>query len=166
MLIELPAVWIVVLNVAGWPILQVALAWSFTRMPATWFASVPAQAWEDGGRFYERIIAIRSWKRLLPDAARWFAGGFGKGTLASADPEYLQRFLRETRRGEMCHWTAIFCAPSFFLWNPWWGDLIIVAYALAANLPCILTQRYNRARMSRLLSRSWPGANAAGKKSH
>jgi glycosyl-4,4'-diaponeurosporenoate acyltransferase len=45
------------------------------------------------------------------------------------------------------------CAPVFFLWNPWWSDLIIVAYALTANLPCILAQRYNRARFQRLLTR-------------
>ena len=42
----------------------------------------------------------------------------------------------------------------FFLWNPWWGDLIIVAYAVAANLPCIFAQRYNRSRLTRLLGRA------------
>mgnify|MGYP003343114664 CR=1 FL=1 len=46
------------------------------------------------------------------------------------------------RSGELCHWSALVCAPLFFLWNPWWGDLIVVGYALAANLPCILVQRY------------------------
>ena len=45
------------------------------------------------------------------------------------------------------------CTAVFFLWNPWWGDLIIVAYALAANLPCILAQRYNRARFQKLLAK-------------
>ena len=40
---------------------------------------------------------------------------------------------------------------AFFLWNPCWADLVMVAYALAANLPCILAQRYNRSRFQRLL---------------
>ena len=48
---------------------------------------------------------------------------------------------------------ALGCAPVFFLWNPWWADLVMVAYALAANLPCILAQRYNRLRFQRLLAR-------------
>jgi glycosyl-4,4'-diaponeurosporenoate acyltransferase len=53
----------------------------------------------------------------------------------------------------MTDWLAIGCAPLFFLRNPWWGDLIIVGYAVAANLPCILAQRYNRARFQRFLGR-------------
>jgi glycosyl-4,4'-diaponeurosporenoate acyltransferase len=121
-------------------------------MPARWFRPGSARAWENGGRFYERSFAIKRWKDRLPDAASWFAGGFAKGTLSARDPEYLARFLRETRRGELCHWVAIGCAPAFFIWNPWWGELVIIAYALAANLPCILVQRYNRARFLKLLA--------------
>ena len=34
-----------------------------------------------------------------------------------------------------------------------WADLIMVVYAVSANLPCILAQRYNRARIQRLLAR-------------
>jgi glycosyl-4,4'-diaponeurosporenoate acyltransferase len=152
-LIEPPIVWIVVLNVVGWLIIQLGLAWAFTRLPVDWFRPGPGGAWEQGGRFYERVWAIKRWKDLLPDAARWFTGGFAKGKLAGANPAYYERFIRETWRGELCHWCAIGCAPIFFLWNPWWGELIIVAYALAANLPCILVQRYNRLRIARLMSR-------------
>jgi len=89
----------------------------------------------------------------LPDASRWFGGGFAKGTLAGTGPDYLRRFVCETWRGELCHWFAIGFAPAFFLWNPWWADLIMVGYALVANLPCILAQRYNRARFQRLVAR-------------
>lgn len=153
MLIELPIVWIVVLNVAGWLAIQVGFAWAFTKMPVTWFNPGNAFSWECGGRFYERVCYIKDWKDRLPDAARWFGGGFAKGTLAGTKVDYLQRFIRETWRGELCHWVAIACAPVFFLWNPWWGDLIIVTYALVANLPCILAQRYNRARFQRLIAR-------------
>ena len=161
--IELPAAWVVVLNVGGWLVLQLTLAWAFTRMPVEWFQPAPPRAWENDGRFYERFVAIRRWKDLLPDGARWFAGGFAKGALTSVNPEYLQRFVRETRRGELCHWFAIFGVPIFFLWNPWWGDLIIIAYALAANLPCILAQRYNRARMFRLTDRVHGRTETEGK---
>lgn len=151
MLIELPIVWIVILNVAGWLVIQLGLAWIFTRLPAERFNPGPPYAWEHRGRFYQRVFAIKRWKNQLPDAARWFAGGFAKAELTGKGANYWQRFARETWRGELCHWCAIACAPVFFLWNPWWGDLIIVAYALAANLPCILVQRYNRARFHKLL---------------
>jgi glycosyl-4,4'-diaponeurosporenoate acyltransferase len=152
-LIELPIFWIIVLNVAGWPAIQLGLAWAFTRMPAASFNPGEACAWERGGRFYEDWFAIKLWKDRLPDAASWFGGGFAKGTLAESDPDYLQCFIRETWRGELCHWVALGIAPVFFLWNPWWGDVVILAYAVAANLPCILVQRYNRPRLRQLLAR-------------
>jgi glycosyl-4,4'-diaponeurosporenoate acyltransferase len=142
-----------VLNVAGWLAIQMGFAWAFTKMPVDWFNPGCAFSWERGGRIYETVFSIKAWKDRLPDAARWFGGGFAKGTLAAKQRDYLDRFLRETWRGELCHWAAVACTPVFFLWNPWWGDLIIAAYALAANLPCILAQRYNRLRLRRLLTR-------------
>jgi len=151
--IELPIAWTIAVNVAGWPVIQIALAWIFTQMPATWFSPGRAFDWERDGRFYERVFRIKAWKDRLPDAARWFGGGFAKGSLAGTQRNYFQRFIRETWRGELCHCVAMLCLPVFFLWNPWWGDLIMAIYALAANLPCILAQRYNRARFQRLLAR-------------
>lgn len=146
--IELPVAWIVVVNVLGWPAIQLGLAWGFTRLPAAWFHAPRPFAWEDRGLIYQKSLRIKSWKGLLPDGAVWFAGGFAKGRIGARDAGYLKRFASETWRGELCHWSAIACTPVFFLWNPWWGDVVMVAYALAANLPCIVAQRYNRARMS------------------
>ena len=153
MRIDLPIIWILVLNVAGWPVIQLSLAWSFTRMPLRWFNPGPARVWEQDGRFYERAFGVKRWKDRLPDGARWVGGGFAKGKLSGRDPEYLHRFIRETWRGELCHWVALGCAPVFILWNPWWADLVMVAYGVVANLPCILAQRYNRLRFERLLAR-------------
>jgi glycosyl-4,4'-diaponeurosporenoate acyltransferase len=153
-LIELPAVWIVTLNIVGWLVIQLSLAWIITRLPAEWFNPGDARAWERDGRLYERVFAIRRWKDSLPDGAGWFAGGFAKATLGGRDAKYLARFIRETWRGEVCHWLAICCCPMFMLWNPWRAELFIIAYALAANLPCILVQRYNRVRLSRLAARA------------
>jgi glycosyl-4,4'-diaponeurosporenoate acyltransferase len=146
----------IALNVGGWLVIQLGLAWAFTKMPVEYFNPGPPHTWEHGGRFYERVFSIKRWKDYLPDAARWFSGGFAKGEVTGKGATYWQRFVRETWRGELCHWCAIACAPVFFLWNPWWGDVIIVAYAVAANLPCILAQRYNRCRLARLISRSMP----------
>jgi len=150
-LLELPKSGIIFLNIVGWPVIQLSLAWLFTQMPANWFNPDPPLSWEDDGNLYDRLFAIRRWKDLLPDGSRWFTGGFAKRMLSSKDPGYLARFIQETRRGELCHWLAMVCAPVFVLWNPWWADLIMFAYAIVGNLPCILVQRYNRHRLSRLL---------------
>lgn len=135
-------------NVIGWPLIQMGLAWFFTRMPAHWFQSPPPFPGESP-RLYE-ALGIKQWKGRLPDAATWFAGGFAKKGLTRRDPDYLKRFSQETWRGELCHWAALGLTPLFFLWNPLWADAVMVLYALLANLPCILTQRYNRLRMDRL----------------
>jgi glycosyl-4,4'-diaponeurosporenoate acyltransferase len=147
--IELPVPWIIALNALGLPALQLGCAWLFTRLPAAWFAP-PRPRW-DHGRFYERFLGIKRWKDRLPDGAAWFKGGFAKASLRQRDPQHLARFLRETWRGELCHWTVLALIPVFFLWNPPWADLVIALYAIAANLPCILVQRYNRQRLGRVL---------------
>lgn len=153
MQIDLPVFWIVTLNCAGWPVIQIGLAWLYTRLPLAWFEPPQPLGWEQRGRFYERVFAVKRWKDCLPDGARWIGGGFAKSTLAGTAPDYLRRFIQETWRGELCHWSAIAFTPLFFLWNPWWGNAVIVAYALAANLPCILAQRYNRVRLRQVLAR-------------
>lgn len=150
--IELPMPWIVILNVVMWPLIQVVLAWGFIRMPAGWFNPPDSPAFETTA-FYERWLGIKHWKDLLPDGARWFGGGFSKSEMKAVDPLYLRRFIAETWRGELCHYCAFFFVPVFFLWNPWWANLVIVAYAVIGNAPCIIAQRYNRIRLRRLLGR-------------
>lgn len=151
--IELPIPWIVALNAVGWPVIQLGLAWAWTRLPGEYLNPPTALPFEEKGQFYQKAFHVRRWKDLLPDGASWLGGGFAKATLQERTPEYIRNFIRETWRGELCHWCAMGFVPLFFLWNPWWGNLIIVAYALLANLPCILAQRYNRARMQESLKR-------------
>jgi glycosyl-4,4'-diaponeurosporenoate acyltransferase len=151
--IELPLIWVIVLNCAGWPVIQLGLAWLFTRMPESWFdppalGSVKLETW-----LYDRVFHVKNWKDKLPDAAAWFGGGFAKRELTTTDPAYLRRFIRETWRGELCHWCAFAFLPVFFLWNPWWADGVMAVYAISANLPCILAQRHNRIRLRRVLAR-------------
>jgi glycosyl-4,4'-diaponeurosporenoate acyltransferase len=80
-----------------------------------------------------------------------FKGGFPKKNLECSDAGYLKTFLNETKRAELTHWLAMVPVPVFFLWNIWWVGLIMIGYALIANLPCIMLQRFNRARISRVL---------------
>jgi len=152
-LIELPSPITVALNVFGWPVIQLLSAWIFTRMPAGWFAAPRPLRWERQGATYDRLFRPRAWKHRLPEGATWFTGGIAKRGLIGRDPASHRAFARETWRGELCHWSVIACTPVFFLWNPWWADLIMVSYALAANMPCIIVQRYNRARIHRPANR-------------
>ena len=85
-----------------------------------------------------------------PYGAPWL-GGFAKQTIHSLDAFYVGQFLLETRRAELAHWCMFLCLPLFFLWNPPWACLVMTAYALAANLPCILAQRYNRIVLYRVV---------------
>lgn len=157
MLIELSIAWVIALNVIAWLVIQFALAWSFTQLAPERFdyrnpIAVP-RGWERSGKFYKRVFAINRWKDKLPDASRLFRIGFAKGNLNNDTPEYLERFLRETWRGEIVHWLALLALPLFAIWNPWWGVLVNGAVALAVNFPCILALRYNRARFERLLAK-------------
>jgi glycosyl-4,4'-diaponeurosporenoate acyltransferase len=157
MLIQLPVIWLVVANVLGWLIIHLGVAWLVTQFPDRIFSPddwlYRSRTWESGGRFYEKMCRIRAWKDLLPDGAALFSKGFKKRHISSGNRAYLELFVRETCRGEFAHWIVLACSLLFFLWNPWWAGLVMVAYALAVNVPCIMAQRYNRIRLSRVAAR-------------
>ncbi|MFU8795930.1 MAG: glycosyl-4,4'-diaponeurosporenoate acyltransferase, partial [Dehalococcoidia bacterium] len=90
---------------------------------------------------------------LLPDGAAVFKGGFRKKRLGKTDAAYVERFIRETCRAELTHWAIILLSSIFFIWNQWWVGMIMVAYGIVTNVPCIVTQRYNRIRLRRMYRR-------------
>lgn len=102
-------------------------------------------------KFYENILYVKKWKHLLPDGAALFKKGFRKKRIMTKQKDYLEIFLIETRRGEFTHWFVILFSPIFFVWNPLIFGLVNIAYALVANIPCIIVQRYNRLRFENLL---------------
>ena len=144
----------VVLDVAVWGGWSAAVGYAAHRRPAAAFARdsrlYRLRSFEDRGRLYERL-GIKRWKDRLPEAGALFTGGFSKRSARTLDREVLTRFVIETRRAEWTHWTIMLATPVFLVWNWWWVELLMVFYALAANGPCLLVQRYNRARLTRLL---------------
>ncbi|NNC88890.1 MAG: hypothetical protein HKN82_10580 [Akkermansiaceae bacterium] len=168
MWVELPAVWIAVLNVLAIPAIHMGVSWLFTRLPRALFrpggSLFRERLWEDGGRFYERFMAIRTWKGWLPDAAPWF-DGFAKKSLARRDPDYLRAFRAETCRSEAAHYAQIPALLLTVAWNPWpVAASVMTAYALASNLPCIVLQRHTRHRMARLLAALTKRGRTPGRK--
>ena len=156
MLISLSVPFIIILDFVGWFLLHMSMAYFFTRLPIEYFNSTywlfKTRNWERTGTLYQ-ALGVKRWKEKLPDGAALFAGGFKKKRLAASDGSYYRRFISETCRGEAAHWAVLFCTPVFFIWNYWWANIIMVLYSITANIPCILTQRYNRIRLEKILKK-------------
>jgi len=152
---ELPVVWTIILNIGGWVLIHLSISYGITLIrdsrfdPAGWLFR---QRFWEGDTLYRTILRAHTWKKKLPDGAAWFKTGFPKKKLHSREPEYLRRFIRETCRGELAHWLMFLWFPVFFLWNPPWASAVMVLYAILANIPCIITQRYNRIYFRKLLA--------------
>lgn len=139
-------------NSLGWLVLQLSIAAVAIRLSPKFFANddrlYRVHAFEI--QFYRRWLRVRRWKHMLPDGAPWVGGRFYKKSLQGNSPAYLRQLLIETRRGEATHWLMLASFPIFFLWNPPWARIVMASYAIAANLPCIVVQRYNREAVHRL----------------
>lgn len=165
MWVDLPDLWIVVLNVIGIPVIHLGISWLFIQMKRSRFdPNAPLyrnRVWEQGGEFYQSVFRIRRWKGLLPDAAPWF-DGFAKGRLKDKDPEYLRAFIAETCRGEAAHYAQIPGILLTLIWNPWpVAAIVMIVYSVSSNLPCILLQRFTRARLRGFLAEVEGGKNGA-----
>lgn len=147
----------VIIDFAAWFVLHMLIAFSATLLPRRLFHErqwlYRTRSWEEDGMLYRRRFGVSLWKDRLPDGAAWFRSGFAKKRLRRSDPVYLDLFVKETCRGELTHWIVILLSPLFFLWNPWYAGIILIVYALAANIPCIIVQRYNRPQLLRILAR-------------
>ena len=160
MLIPLTNGWAALVGGTVWAVLGTLTGYVMHRLPVRRFdhdnALTKLRPAEVDGRVYERRFAIRRWKRWLPEGGDVFEGGFNKSTLGRRDSANLQRFVAETRRAEMTHWVTMFYGPLFWLWSSWWMGGVMVAFGIVANVPCLVTQRYNRARLLRVLQRRKP----------
>lgn len=148
---------LVLIDAGVWATWSAVCGYIAHRMPASRLARdrgmFRIRRFEAAGRFYERWLMIKRWKDRVPEAGALFRGGFSKRRVGAADCASLERFAAETRRGELTHWLILAASPWFFLWNPWWLGLAMLGYGIAANVPCLAIQRYNRARLLRMIPR-------------
>lgn len=157
-LIFLSPVWTILLDFAAWGVLQPGAAALSMLIPLKSFDPerfpFRCASWERDGETYQTIFNIRAWKKILPSGGTWFnKKGFSLDHIRALDPAYLDRWVKETCRAEVCHWLAIVPAALFFFWNPPLAGWIMILYALAFNLPLIIAQRYNRPKMRRMIKR-------------
>ena len=163
----LPLGAVVAVDAVAWCGVQVASGYLVHTLPDDWLDADHwlwrERAFERDGRLYRRTLAVPKWKRLLPEAGAVFGGGFDKRVLRSWDSAELVRYGRETRRAELGHWLALAPLPLFTLWNPPWLWPAMALYALAVNGPCIISQRYNRLRLSRVLAGRANGSRSSSR---
>ncbi|GFZ79421.1 glycosyl-4,4'-diaponeurosporenoate acyltransferase [Paenibacillus marchantiophytorum] len=155
-IIEMTPIWTLLADITGWLLVHLGVSYLFFVMPAGWFIRITDGKLPDSHGLREEIISerylrIRTWKDRLPDGGGLFPGGFAKKKFAKLDQAYVSTFIRETRRGEWTHVGSMLPAPLFFMWNePLYGWVMMI-YAIIANVPFILIQRYNRIRLQRIL---------------
>lgn len=143
------------IDVTAWTALGFGIGYAGHRLPLdtlardNWLTRI--RRWERDGKIYRRLRITR-WKSALPEAGAFFRGGMSKRTLPGHHRDDLNRFAAETRRAELVHWGLLGSSPAFLLWNPPVLDVAMVCYGIAANLPFIAIQRFNRARITRILS--------------
>jgi len=147
--------WTIFFDCVAWFVIHIGVSYIMTQMPLRYFNP---QSWVfrgrggvNEGRVYQDIFFVKKWKSLLPDGAVLFGQGFKKKHLKEKNKDYVCRFVAETCRSEGVHWVTMIFAPLFFLWNPLWVGVVMIGYAVTANLPCIITQRYNRIRLERVV---------------
>jgi glycosyl-4,4'-diaponeurosporenoate acyltransferase len=155
MIIHLSSLWMLALDFIAWLVINLSVAGILSRLRPESFKAeswlFKKRNWEKQARLYEHLFKIKKWKGWLPDGAEVSRKAFKKKHLQTADSEYIRVFILETCRAEILHWIIFLFGFVFFIWNPWYVGIIMIVYAGFTNLPCVITQRYNRIRLKRLL---------------
>ncbi len=144
---------------------MLSVSYAILRVNRRWFTPdryvFRTRAWESNGKVYTGLFLVKKWKGLLPDGAAWFTGGFAKKHLRSRDPGYFEQFVRETCRGEAAHWISLAFVPLFFVYNPLWAAAVMMCAGALLNVPCIITQRFNRIQLMRLVQMTSQGTRSS-----
>lgn len=138
-----------------WLIILVSSTIFCFKLPDGYFSNnsfiFKERKWEKGGLLYENLFRVRRWKRFLPDGGAVIKNGYKKKHLSDYSKEGLEKFVIESCRAEMTHLLPILPFWVFGFFTPPRVIFYMLIYAVAFNLPCIITQRYNRPRFIKLL---------------
>ena len=144
----------IIIDIVAWFIIHMSVSYIMSRQPLASFKPdswlYRQRNWEKNGRIYERLFRLKSWKKKLPDGAAVFKNGFEKKRLKETSQRYLLDFISETCRAELTHWIVLLFGFIFLIWNIWWVGIVMIIYATIVNMPCIITQRYNRIKLRRI----------------
>ncbi|MDD4007710.1 MAG: hypothetical protein PHO44_06985 [Sphaerochaetaceae bacterium] len=110
-----------------------------------------ARSWELEGQVYQKLFRIKAWKDLVPELGRITPEKFTKRHIESDRAAYLEQFILESIRAELCHAFSLFFAVPIFLFVPTHLRDFALLYIILINVPCIMIQRTNRPRLERIL---------------
>jgi len=138
-----------------WPIFQAVSSFICHKIDDKYFShesfvfrSFP---WENDGEIYNRFLKVHHWKKYLPDGGASTKGELKMRHLDFSSDQKMVKFLIASCRAESSHWLSIFPFWVFGFFLPPIGVFYMSIYALIANLPCIIVQRYNRPRIAKLI---------------
>ena len=132
-------------------ILGVAVLVIGARVPRRMdYRSFPYRTYPFEDKLYRRLRVSR-WKTRLPDASRFSSLMMRKTIDGDITSGHIERLIRETCVAESSHWMIMILILGTLLgeegdWTGWY----VFVYDLF-NLPFIITQRYNRPRMIRIM---------------
>jgi glycosyl-4,4'-diaponeurosporenoate acyltransferase len=107
-------------------------------------------------KFYNYFFKIKKWKNKVPE----YSGRnslsksnkkFVKKKFESCNINYIREFITATYLGEIYHEMSFLITPFLFFLFPVFISVIFSVILVIINLPCILIQRYNRARLRKLV---------------
>ena len=153
--------WFFVGAVLGSTVYQVAIdglfAFLCNKIPSKWLKDKKFfEVSKKEQKFYERL-GIRSWKDKVLELGGM--GGFSKSKINDPNsPEYIERFLFETYKGEVDHilgmiagFTVIFIFPLKFAW--FIGVPVAIVNAVV-NYMSLMILRYNTPKLKTLHKRA------------
>lgn len=146
---------LVLVNIIAWGFFHLFISYLCFKIPLSFFLKENSffkiKNWERSGKIWQNLLLVKKWKGFLIDGSSIARKSYDKSHLHGTKEQDLLNFAAETKRAELTHWLLIVPAPLFFLWNPIWAGWIMIVYALIANLPFIIVQRYNRGRIEFIL---------------
>lgn len=146
---------VIIVDILTWFLFHLSIGYCSSKIPLGWIDPnhwfFQTFSWEKGGEIYQKLFKVRSWKRFIPNGSRLYRNAFSIKNLPTNEIMYLERWLIESIRAEICHWVMILPGFLFFLWNNVTLGWTMVAYACLNNLVPIVMQRFNRPRMRKLI---------------
>ena len=109
-----------------------------------------AYSWENDGKFYNRVLGIRTWRKYLPDKSKTVKSMYRKELGNNFSEGHLKKLIQESCVAEFVHIMLILVTPviSFFMDGK---SAVFSGIAFAVlNVPFILIQRYNRPKLVKL----------------
>lgn len=148
---------LIIINIVVWGLLHFLISYLCFIIPLHIFLKdlsiFKISRFEKKSQIWQRIFLVKRWKDHILDGSMIVNKSFDKRVLKGKNINVIMHFSAETKRAELTHWLLIPPAFLFFLWNPVWAGWVNVLYAVFANVPFIIVQRYNRGRIERMISR-------------